>query len=258
MSWQSTRGEATRNGGNCKTTPSAEDANGHVSRKGYPGNEDSQQPDFCGVQNLPGIDRTVREDGQSQKRHGEQHQHAARLDPGHGSHPRMQRVAQGQEDRHGDRRGNCDGLAAQGGISAQDKGQCPGNDAGHAEVLLVPGLEIGEASEAAGVGEESGGENQGRRRARHQCSDAAKQPGQCEGPQTGGPLTVGVLAGLPAALETDEQADRQRDSQPPKKLDFTHVPTADCIRVAPSSPLPASSGNARGYMGRSASVCRSS
>jgi hypothetical protein len=73
--------------------------------------------------------------------------------------------------------------------------------------------------------------------------DAAEKPGESMGAQAGGALALRLLARAPAALETDEQADRQREAQSLDQLGGAHfiharkLPKTPTMALAPKGAL---------------------
>jgi hypothetical protein len=57
---------------------------------------------------------------------------------------------------------------------------------------------------------------------RERAPDAAEQPRQGVRAQAGRPLALGLIALLPAALDADDEADGERDRQPPDELECIH------------------------------------
>ncbi len=136
----------------------------------------------------------------------------------------MQLLAQGEQHGHRDRRADGDAEVAQHRIGAERKSQRGGNDRGDAVGLLRPRLEPGESPEHGDVAQEHEAEHGrvGQRRQRRR--DAPEQARDGEGAEPRRALPVLLVAGLPAALEPDEQADGECHGQPHHQVRALHAP----------------------------------
>ena len=73
---------------------------------------------------------------------------------------------------------------------------------------------------------EGNGDHAGLPGVQRECApDAAEQPRKRVRAQAGGPLSLGLPALLPAALYSDDEADGERDRQPPNELKRIHGTT---------------------------------
>jgi hypothetical protein len=95
-----------------------------------------------------------------------------------------------------------------------------------AEDLVVHHFAVAKECDGGREGGECKGERDHASLAGIQCErppDAAEQPGKCERAQARGPLPLGLSALLPAALDSDHEADGERDRQSPDELECVHV-----------------------------------
>ena len=103
---------------------------------------------------------------------------------------------------------------ARGRERAEHVGQQRGDRRGRAQAAAAAHpLAVGNRADQRQA-EQAGGERRGAESRPENTCPAAQHADQGVGAQAGHPAAIGLLAALPAALETDDQADRQRRGQP--------------------------------------------
>jgi hypothetical protein len=125
----------------------------------------------------------------------------------------VQHALEGQQGRDHDRAGRGDGPITDHRVGAQGIDQERRHDGGHRMIALLLLLVLLEEHKSPSVRQGDGGEGPAAQRLAEQRRDPAQEAGQGIGPNAGGTAALGRLAGAPAALYPDQEADRQGHSQ---------------------------------------------
>ncbi len=111
----------------------ADNLHGDIAGEGNDGDADGHDPEFEGVDGVPGIDCVVRKQRQQDEGHGEEHEARAQLLPGDAADPGVQRRLHGEERGHGNGGGGRGGHAAKHGVGAEGEAQHGGDERRRAE-----------------------------------------------------------------------------------------------------------------------------
>ena len=136
--------------------------------------------------------------------------------------PAVQRRLGGQQRGGGHGGGGGGGHLAEHRRAAEREGQQFGDLGGDAEILVALGAEPVGDGDQDGEAEEDEPEGCRAEYPGEPAADAAEQPHQREGADAGDAIAAGFLAGVPAALDAEEEADGERKAQALEDLGFVH------------------------------------
>ena len=142
----------------------------------------------------------------------------------------MQRIARGEKRDHGDGGGARRRAVAKHRKRAERKNDQSGDRRGDGVILSRHRFAPFEKREGRRESESRRGHRHRPERGGHRAPQPAEQADQGKGADAGRAPAVALVAFAPAALQPDQQADRQRKSQPLEEVTRVHT-------FIPASPL---------------------
>ena len=219
-------GKPAGQAGDGDPTPIAHNLHRHITSEGDGRDQHGEQPDFVRIDRSPTIDGAIREDGQKNEAHDQQHEAGPQLLPRQSLQPLVKPALGGEQRRR------CDGGGGGGDLVAGDRegperiGQHQGDDRGRAEGPVVLGFPIAKRRHHGPKQQE--GQRQ-RDRApvmaefdRDRAPDAAQQGGQPMRAHAGGAFAFLLRTRAPAAFEADQKTDRERICEAPYEFGRAH------------------------------------
>ncbi len=126
---------------------------------------------------------------------------------------RVKFLFEAEQQRHDDGGGSCFGGRAEHGHRSERERRQQRELGRHAEVALLASADDVARHDEGADDEHAGREHGEAIRQRERREDAAAESRDRKRAQPGQPLAALLVAGLPAALEPDDQADAERDCE---------------------------------------------